>query len=235
VGSNPNNDIGRAWTLSMDATNKDVNRAGRGFLTPLDIGHTFRLVIDNPTERPLGGGYTGYQIRLTGGTGGTNGNTCNGFGGNCTAHNPPQFPSPEMRFDIFQGPGGDPGDWHVIDDGNVDTGLEDTDTAFAGAVLEVTRTGAATYDVLIDPLGPGASYSASHVFDNPADPIDWFEITFYNASATSTPTGFSDRATTPTDLYVRSMEIVPEPGAAVLLVLGVGTLLGCGRTRRKDS
>jgi hypothetical protein len=234
VGSNPNNNIGKAWTLAGDAVNKDVNRVGRGF-SPLQIGHTFRLVIDNPTARPLGGGFTGYQLRLTGNTGGTNGNTCNGFGGNCTAHIPPEFPSPEMRFDIFQGPGGDPGDWHIIDDGNVEPGLTDAVTAAAGVVLEVTRTSATQYTAVMDPIGPGATYSATHTFDNPADPIDWFEVTFYNYSATSTPTGYSDLATTPTDLYISKMEIVPEPGTGVLLVLGAGTLVGAGRRRRKEA
>jgi hypothetical protein len=231
VGSNPNNNIGPAWTLAGDATFKDVNRVGRGF-DPLQIGQTFRIVIDNPTARPLGGGFTGYQLRLTGNTGGTNGNTCNGFGGNCTAHNPPQFPSPEMRFDIFQGPGGDPGDWHIVDAANVEPGLTDAVTAAAGVVLEVTRISATQYDAVMDPIGPGATYSATHTFATPADPIDWFEVTFYNYSGTATPAGYSDLATTPTDLYISRMEIVPEPGALVLLVLGVGTLAGCGRRRR---
>jgi hypothetical protein len=235
--SNPNNNIGKAWVLAQDATHTDVNRVGRGF-APLQIGQTFRLVIDNPTARPLGGGFTGYQLRLTGNTGGTDGNTCNGFGGNCTAHNPPEFPSPEMRFDVFQGPGGDPGKWHVVDAGNVYTGLMDTDTAAAGAVFEVTRTGAATYDVLLDPIGAGPSYSASHTFATPADPIDWFEVTFYNSSSTATSPpskGFSDLATTATDFYIGSMEItgVPEPGTAMMLVLGAGTLATAGIIRRR--
>jgi hypothetical protein len=235
VGSNPNNNIGKAWTTGQTATLKDVNRVGRGFVQPLQIGETFRLVIDNPTVRPLQGGYTGYQLRLTGNTGGTNGNTCNGFGGNCTAHNPPQFPSPEMRFDIFQGPGGDPGDWHIIDAGNVEPGLTDSVTAAGGVILEVTRLTASTYTAVMDPIGPGATYSATHTFATPADPIDWFEVTFYNSSTTATPQGFSDMATTPTDLYIRSMSIVPEPGTGVLLVLGMGTLVGLGGARRRTN
>jgi hypothetical protein len=233
--SNPNNNIGRSWMMGQTATLKDVNRVGRGF-APLQIGDTFRLVIDNPTVRPLQGGYTGYQLRLTGNTGGTDGSTCNGFGGNCTAHNPPEFPSPEMRFDIFQGPGGDPGDWHIVDAGNVEPGLTDSVTAAGGVILEVTRLTASTYTAVMDPIGPGSTYSATHTFATPADPIDWFEVTFYNASATATPTGFTDTATTPTDLYIRSMEItaVPEPGTGVLLVLGSIAGLGAYRGRKRD-
>ena len=234
--SNPNNNIGRAWVMGQTPNLKDVNRAGRGF-APLQIGETFKLVLDNPTARPLGGGFTGYQLRLTGGTGGTNGSTCNGFGGNCTAHNPPIFPAPEMRFDVFQGPGGDPGAWHVIDAGGVDTLLEDIDTASAGAVFTVKRTGTATYDVVMHPLGGASDFVSSRTFADPGVAIDWFEITFYNSSntATSPPNrGFSDMATTPTDLYIRSMEItaVPEPATATLLLLGA--IGAAGRRRRRS-
>jgi hypothetical protein len=237
VDSNPNNDIGKAWVVGQTAVLKDVNRAGRGFLQPLQIGQTFRIVIDNPTERPLGGGYTGYFLKLNGGSGGVNGNICSGSDMSCT----PGDTTPavtEMGFNVFHGPGGDPGGWHVDDASGVDTLLNDTDTAAAGAVFEVTRTGASTYDVLLDPIGPGPLYSASHTFANPSQPIDWFEIRFFNSSATATSPpnqGFSDMATTPTDLYISKMEIVPEPGTGVLLVLGAGTLVGAGRRRRKEA
>jgi hypothetical protein len=236
--SNPHNSIGRAWAIGQTATLKDVVRAGRGF-SPLQVGQTLSVTFDNPTERPLGGGFTGYDIKLIGNTGGTDGNICNGFGGNCTAHNPPEFPSPEMSIDVFQGPGGDPGGWHVNDSAGADTLLNDTDTSPNGAVLTVTRTGTNTYDILLDPIGAGPTYSASRTFGDGSVPIDWIELQFYNASGTATPTGYSD--TTPTlaeaqtDFYVSNMQItgVPEPGTGLLLVLGAGLLLGVGRATKR--
>lgn len=230
--SNPNNNIGRSWVMGQDATLKDVNRAGRGF-APLQIGDTLNVLIDNPTVRPIGGGFTGYFIRLNGNTGGTNGNICQGFGGNCTAHNPPEFPSAEMRFSNFhQDPNAAPGEWAVIDTTSAFSGLTDVQSGSAGVLLKVTRVNATDYEAVLDTLGLGLDYSVTKTFSFPGDPIDWIEFTFFNASATATnTTGFTDTATTPTDLYIRSMEItaIPEPGSGVLLVFG--TLAGLGATR----
>ena len=112
----------------------------------------------------------------------------------------------------------------------------DTDTAAAGAIYKVTRTGANTYDMSLDSIGPGADFSASRTFDNAGVPVDWIEFVFFNANA-ATGEGFSDLTPTlaepGTDLYIRSMMIVPEPATFGLLVLGAGTLLGIGTARRR--
>jgi hypothetical protein len=130
------------------------------------------------------------------------------------------------RFEYFTN-----GEWKVDDAASTSTGVFDTDTAVAGALLQVTRTGTETYDLLVNSFGPGADYSASRTFQNAGPPVDWIEFVFFNpGSDTGTP------PTTATDLYIRSMEIIPEPGSVTLLVLGAGTLLAMAgsRQRRQD-
>ena len=130
-----------------------------------------------------------------------------------------------MSFDTFEY--FTDGQWTVNDAASTPSGIFDTDTAAAGALFQVTRTGADTYDLLIDSFGPAANLSASRTFKNSGAPVDWIEFVFFNpASDTGTP------PTTATDLYIRSMEIVavPEPAAAVLLLGAIGAV---GRSRRR--
>jgi hypothetical protein len=199
--SNPFNGIGRAWVIGSAGTQDNgVIRASRGF-APLQTGQTLKIVIDNPTERQF---FKGYFVRLHGGTGGMDGNLC--YGGQPCVEG--TNPTTKMVFSRFEY--ANDGEWTVEDASSTDTGVFDTDTAAAGAVFSVTRTGDETYDVLLDPLGPGPSYMASQTFDNAGPPVDWIEFTFFNPA--------TDLATPPTlatDFYIRSMEIFDTAPAGV--------------------
>jgi hypothetical protein len=207
--SNPFNNIGRAWTVGSieyfhepsGDTRRSFPRAGRGF-APLQIGQTLKVTIDSPEDRLF---YKGYFIRLNGGTGGMSGNMCN-TGVSCTP-NAPQ-PKPKMRFQTFEYM--TDGEWSIHDTDGLDTGLFDTDTAEAGAVFSVTRTGEDTYDVTMDPLGSAASFTASRTFDSPGVPVDWIELVFFN-----TATDMGTPPTVPTDFYIRSIEITGPATADV--------------------
>jgi hypothetical protein len=201
--SNPFNNIGKAWAIGSiqyfhepsGETRGSFPRVGRGF-DPLQIGQTIKVTIDNPTEQLF---FKGYFVRLNGGTGGMNGNICNGGGVSCTPNAP--NPAPKMLFQMFEY--ATEGEWSVQDAGSTDTGLFDVDTAEAGAVFSVTRTGEDTYDVTMDPLGAAPSFtSTSHTFNSPGVPVDWIEFTFFN---TATDTGTPPTAAT--DFYIRSIEI----------------------------
>jgi hypothetical protein len=176
--SNPFNDIGRAWTIgSPDGA--AAPHVGRGF-APLQVNQTLKVVFDNPTKRRF---FKGYIFRLNGGSGGTSGNIC--YAGNpCSAGASPTEKMSWYRFEYFNY-----GAWRLSDSaGNTTTNVFDTDTAAAGALLQVTRTGDETYDVVVDSFGLGAAdLSTSGTFKTGA-PVDWIEFVFFNpASDTDTP------------------------------------------------
>jgi hypothetical protein len=121
------------------------------------------------------------------------------------------------------------GEWAIADaTGFTVPGIFDTDTA-AGAAISVTRTGANTYDFLVDSFGGADVVSAGRAFHNDGAEVDWIEFTFYN---TVSDTGIPP--TTATDFYIREMSIVPEPGCGTLLVLGGTALLGAASVRRRQ-
>ena len=200
------NNIGKAWRQANSPTS-GTNRAGRGF-SPLQIGQTINVVFDNPTNRQF---FKGYFIRLNGGTGGVNGNICEKNSQACTTGG---TSARKMWLNMFEY--GTDGEWGIVDadddglpplDDYTPTGLFDTDTAAAGALFSVTRTGTDTYDVLLDPFGPAPSFTKSETFANPGVPVDWIEFTFFNPV---TDTGMPP--TTATDFYIRSIEITgPAP------------------------
>jgi hypothetical protein len=197
--SNPHNNIGRAWAMGYAPINEDGEvRAGRGF-APLGIGDTINVIFDNPTRRRF---YNGYIIRLNGGTGGMDGNICPANKMPCT----PMAPQPKEKFGLARFEYFNYGEWNIYDaGGKVTTGVYDEDTAAGGALLSVTRTGAETYDVLLDPFGPAPSFSATgRTFAFPGVPIDWVEFVFFNPVTDTTPT-VDELAT---DLYIKSIEII---------------------------
>ncbi len=230
--SNPHNAIGRSWAIGAShQPNEGAIHIGRGFR--LGIGSTLEVVFDNPTSSPF---FKGYFLRLNGGTGGTNGNICNvGYG---CSH--PNFPDgyPVAKNNLSQFEYFSYGQWGLDDAGGfTSTGVFASDTSAAGAVYTVKRTGADTYDVTLDSIGGGADLpTLSRTFSNPGANVDWIEFVFFNANAAS-GVGFSDLtpslAEMGTDLYIRSMSIVPEPSSAALL-LGAGAALGLTRSRRKE-
>jgi hypothetical protein len=220
--SNPFNNIGRAWTIATgpEVPDDGAPHIGRGF-DPLQVGQTLEVVFDNPTKRAF---FKGYFVRLNGGTGGLYGNICN-QGNGCTPGGTP-VPMTELRtFEYFSY-----GQWSVVDDAQISTGVFDTNTAAAGAVLSVTRTGVDTYDMTLDSLGGGADFSASRTFKTAGAPVEWIEFVFLNPETDSgTP------PTEATDFYISSMSIstIPEPSSAALL-LGAVASLGLGRGRREE-
>jgi hypothetical protein len=219
--SNPFNNIGRAWTLGSTPNDDGVSQVGRGF--SLGIGETLKVVIDNPTEREA---LKGYSVRLIGGTGGLNGNSCVPWVYPCS---PEGRPVPKMSFFTYTYYNDLVGDW-IIDDAPTrftQPGICDTDTA-AGAAISVTRTGANTYDLVVDSFGGADFVSAGRTFLNHGAEVDWIEFTFYN---TVSDTGMPP--TTATDFYISEMSIVPEPRCGTLLVFGVTALLGAAGARRR--
>ncbi len=217
--SNPFNAIGRSWVLGTAPGDDGAPHVGRGF-APLQIGQTLEVTIDNPTVRQF---FKGYFVRLNGGTGGVNGNIANlGYASSF----PLGTPVPKMAFTTFEYFTN--GQWSVNDAANTSTGVFDTDTAAAGALFSVTRTGANTYDVKMDSLGGGADFmDVGRTFQNAGAAVDWIEFVFFNpVTDTGTP------PTTATDFYISSIRIVPEPGSGMLLVLGAaGVLFGAAGVR----
>jgi hypothetical protein len=218
--SNPFNNLGsKAWAMGISPTNDGTVRAGRGF-SPLEIGDTINVIFDNPTDRQF---FKGYYIRLNSTFESSidgmpiNGNICKGAGANCTPNGtPPAHKMYLSRFEYF-----DDGEWVMFDaddpeppvSDSTPTAVFDTDTAVAGARLSVTRTGADTYDVLLDPLGPGPSFSnpTPFTFANPGRPVNWIEFTFFN-----TLTDDGSPPTVATDLYIRSIEIIRAAAPGLL-------------------
>jgi hypothetical protein len=222
--SNPFNAIGRAWTMGELPPNSKTGRAGRGF-APLEIGQTLKVEIDNPPEAPF---FKGLFIRLNGGTGGVNGNICAKGDHPCT---PGGTALTKMRFQAFEyAPPAQT--WEIIDAGATINALSKADTAAAGAVFAVTRTGTDTYDVRIDSNEGGPSFfAAGRTFEHPGVDVDWIEFTFFNFI----PSDAGVPPTVATDLYIRNMMIVPEPAAASLVLSGgFGIALGLARRRRID-
>jgi hypothetical protein len=219
LGSSTYNDIGRAWSMfnpveqgGGPGSQRDIARAGRGF-APLQVGQTLKVVIDNPSEQRF---FRGYFVRLTGGTGGVNGNICYN-GSACT---PGAAPKEKMLFQMFEyftygqwgiaeGDGPDLG----TDPDFIFTGLFDTDTVDppqvgtdSGVRFEVKLTGAETFEAKMIPLdNVGATFTHTGTLRNPGFSIDWIEFPFFN---TQSEQGFD------TDFFIRSIEITaaaPQP------------------------
>src|SRR5262249_55987388 len=139
--------IGRSWDVGYAPGADGPPRAGRGFT--LGIGETFKVVFDNPTEKQF---FKGYQINFNGGTGKTFGNIS--YGGDPS--NPGETTYRKVSFATFEyiDENGEltNGQWGLNDatgSGSKDplahTHVYDVDTAAAGAMLSLTRTGTETY------------------------------------------------------------------------------------------
>ena len=191
--SNPFNNIGRSWATGAPATSDGAPRYGRGF-PALQVGQTFSVLVDNPTRRQF---FKGYTIHLIGGTGGVNGNICN-KGHECSPNG-----TPVSKLDVWRFEYGDNGQWKITDSVETAIPLFDNQTGAGGMRLDVTLTGAETYDLVMTPLAnPALAYTQSGTLDHPGAAVDWFAITFYNTfTDTNTP------PTSATDFYIRSMEI----------------------------
>ena len=183
--TSPFNNLGTAWRIAVDP---DITRAGRGF-SPLQVGQTLRMVVDNPSEIQF---FKGYIIRLNTG------------GGNICYNEMPCTPgtAPKERLGIYTFEYFTYGDWLVSDlaDDNFQTTLASPDTDM-GLQIDVTLTGAETYSLKMTPLdSPNLAYMQSGSLGNAGTgTIDWLEFVFFN-----TP---SDPAAD-TDFYIKRLEII---------------------------
>jgi hypothetical protein len=221
IFSHPN-DLGRAWTLfNADAPpgpgiGTDIAQAGRSLGGAMVPGDTLHVVIDNPTERRF---FRGYTVRFN--TGG--GNTV--FAGT---------PQSRMAVGLFEHDA-TPGDWDATGTGG-DPTLFDTDTNH-GMRIDFTLTGTDTFNLVMTPLNdPSKAYSKSGTLDGPAGaPINWVEFELFNTDSDYYPTHTITGGET--DFYISNMwvtNVIPEPTAAVLLVMGAGVMAAAGGARRRE-
>jgi hypothetical protein len=192
------NALGTAWTLGNTTFHTpppsgDVARAGRGF-SPLQVGQTIKVVIDNPTKEAF---YRGYFVRFNSRNGMTGGgNICYGNAA-CTPGTNPAQKLNVRTFEYFSygqwgvGNGG-AASFHRID-------LFDVDTAAAGAEIDVTLTAPDTYQLTFDPFGAAPTYTETGLLADPGQPLDWLEFTFFNTNA---------QAGVDSEFFIRSIEIV---------------------------
>ncbi len=206
----------RSWTLyNADAppgpgTGTDISQAGRALLTPLQVGQTLSVIIDNPTERRF---FRGYTVRFNTG------------GNNTTFAGTAQSRLSVGVFDYFSN-----GRWFA---GPGSTTLFDTDTD-EGMRIDVTLNSADTFSVTMTPLNnPSIAFATSGTLAGPAgSPIDWVEFELFNTDSDWYPQqtggGF-------TDFYIGGMQIVPEPYPCYADCNGVGGLtiadFGCFQTK----
>ena len=128
------------------------------------------------------------------------GNICYG-GAACTPGTNPSRMLNVQTFEYFTYgqwgvENGDSPDFHNIP-------LFDTDTAAAGAEIDVTLTAPSTYQLTFTPFGsPDKAYTETGPLADAGQPLDWIEFTFFN-----TTTG-TDR-----EFFIRSLE-VDGPAAA---------------------
>jgi hypothetical protein len=210
--SNPHNSLGRSWAIGVSAQeNEGAMRLGRGF-SPLQVGDTLKLTFDPPTKRVF---FKGYAISLHGGSGGVNGNICNG-GNSCS------YPlgSAVAMTALGRWEYSNYGVWNLYDAGSTypdGIGVVDADSSSQGAIYMVTRTGADSYTVSLDSIDPSKADLAPtmRTFENSGVEVDWIQFLFYNSNGAN---GRSDPTPTlaepGTDIYIKSMEIIraAQPG-----------------------
>jgi hypothetical protein len=154
-------------------------------------------VIDNPTAREAS---RGYSVKFN--TGG--GNICNS---GCA-------PGPVLKYKIERLENFNNGQWT---DTNGNLALFDTDTD-GGARIDFKLSSASTYEMKMTPLdNPAAAVTTTGSLSNPAStgPIDWIEFQFFN-----TPSSASSN----TDFYIKSMQIIAAPPGVPADYNGNGTV-----------
>jgi hypothetical protein len=184
VGSSTYNNLGKSLSLYNPAAG-DFAHAGRR-LGPLQVGQTVRVVIDNPTAREA---FRGYSVKFN--TGG--GNIC---ATGCA-------PGPVLKYKIERLENFNNGRWM---DTNGNLGLFDTDTD-GGARIDFKLSSASTYEMKVTPLdNTAAAVTTTGSLSNPTStgPIDWIEFQFFNTQSS---------ASSNTDFYIKSMQIIAAPPA----------------------
>ena len=194
--------MGKAWTIyNFNGRNPpgtpsvapsgqtDIARAGRALSTPLQVGQTISVVIDNPIEQAF---FRGYNVKLNSG----GGNICYG-GATCTPGTSPVLAWGVGTFDHFTyGQWGGPTPSPPLFDYHTDGGVR----------IDFTLTDSTNYSFTMTPLdGSAAPYTGTGTLEN-TDPIDWIEFQFYNTDSDFYPTMVAMDARA-TDYYIRSIEI----------------------------
>ena len=219
--TSPYNQLGNAWTLfNPDAsepppameTGRDIGQAGRAIIGNLQPTQTISVVIDNPIQRRF---FRGYTVRFNTG------------GGNTVYAGTPQSRMSVGTFEYFTN-----GQWFATGTGGNPT-LFDTDTD-QGMRIDLTLTGVDTFQLMMTPLdNPGLAFSKSGTLAGPAgSPIDWVEFELYNTDSDFYPVPAPDPP--PTDFYIRSISIIPEPYSACLLLVGCGGALLAARAQTQS-
>ena len=198
-GASSFNQLGMAWTM-YNPTASDMATATRGLAAPLQVGQTISTVFDSPTEI---GYWRGITVGLL--SSGTERLALWQFGIGWNTPTPP-----------YAG-GNNLGRWQA-GDGHM-TPLTATDTS-AGVQLDIGLTGPDSYSLTMTPLGnPSLAYTETGLLANSGD-INQIKFTFYNNAS---------GVASPTDFYISSITIVPEPSTVALL--GLGGLLFLRRRR----
>jgi hypothetical protein len=157
-----------------------VANAGRS-IAPLQVGQTFEAIIENPTAFQY---YRGYSVGLLN-------NTNNDVAGGSKA-------GEQVSAYIFHQ---FDNNWRVGDgaQNTIVPNILDSDTAVAGARLEITLTSANDYFLTLTPLNnPANAYSQSGPLKLPGQPINWIQCQFFNTAEDSNSA---------TDFYISSMTI----------------------------
>jgi hypothetical protein len=196
--AHPKNDLGTAWAMVLNYDN-GLARAGRALDSPLAIGQTIAITLDNPTEQLF---FKGYTIRFNS----CCGNICYG-GAPCTPGT-----MPVERFALYNFNYLDTDEWGhwktsgAVDHYTTDPAVFDTDTD-AGVRIEFKLTGAETFEFKMTPLdNPSLVYTETGSLGRAGGgPISWIEFLHYDSP--SQP----DAAT---DLYISSMSVANSAASA---------------------
>ncbi len=216
--TSPYNQLGTAWTLfNPDAppgpgTGTDIGQAGRLIIGNLQPSQTISVVIDNPTERRF---FRGYTVRFNTG------------GGNTVYAGTPQSRMAVGTFEYFTN-----GQWFATGTGG-DPTLFDTDTD-QGMRIDLTLTGVDTFNLVMTPLdNPALRFqSRGRLRVRQAVRSTGSSLRYSTRTRIFIPVAAPDPA--PTDFYIRSISIIPEPYSACLLLVGCGGALLAARARKRN-
>jgi len=193
--------VGPAWTLfnlASAPTGSGLSDVGRSITAGggLQVGQTFRTVLQNPGSYHF---YGGFDIMFL------NGTDNNPGGDNASA----------IRVGVFNYGGNN---WGINDGGTGNnTTLSSSTTAAAGMSLNLTLNSATAYTLTLTPLSnPSGSYTYNGTYSGPIDYVNYRLYDGMSAGPNDTANNFE----------INNMSIVPEPSSFGLIGgLGAAGLL----------